>query len=66
MYELKNGSARLVGALERCMDDPERMAHLTSILYYCADQLPQDIQALVDYYEKAREKDRKRSRGMER
>ena len=58
MYELKTGSARLVGALERCMDDPERMAHLASILYYCEDQLPQDIQALVDYYQKARSKER--------
>ena len=64
MYELRNGSARIVGALERCKDDPERMRHLASILYYCEDQLPQDIQALVDYYEKARKKER--SRGYER
>lgn len=51
MYELMNGSARLVYALERCSGDPARMKHLADILYYCEDQLPQDVEALVDFYE---------------
>ena len=51
MYELMNGSRRLVDALERRMDDPESLAALADDLYYCEDQLKQDIQALVDFYE---------------
>ncbi len=57
MYELKNGSARLVGALERMKEDPERVKQLASILYYCEDQLVQDIQALSDYYGQSREQE---------
>ena len=54
MYEFLNGSARLVGALERCADDPDRLATLTRLLYYCPDQLQQDMKALADFYNEAR------------
>lgn len=56
MYELINGSARLVYAMERMKEDPARMKRLANILYYCEDQLGQDIQALVDYYEQKKNK----------
>ena len=56
MYELFNGSARLVGALERCAQDPERIKYLADVLSYCDDQLMQDIEALADFYELQREK----------
>ena len=51
MYELINGSARLVYAMERMKEDPVRMKRLANILYYCEDQLGQDIQALADFFE---------------
>ena len=54
MYELMNGSARLVYALERCSGDPARMKRLADILYYCEDQLAQDVEALVDFYEQSK------------
>ena len=57
MYEFYNGSARLVGALERMKEDPERINQLASVLYYCEDQLKEDIQALADYYSQNREQE---------
>ena len=51
MYELMNGSARLIYALERMKEDSARMKRLANILYYCEDQLGQDIQALTDFFE---------------
>ena len=57
MYELVNGSARLVGALERMKEDPERINQLASVLYYEPSQLVQDIQALEDYYSQSREQE---------
>lgn len=54
MYELKNGSARLVGALERYADDSARLKALAQILNYQESQLKQDIKALVDYYQNSK------------
>ena len=51
MYELINGSTRLVYAMECMKEDPARMKRLANILYYCEDQLGQDIQALADFFE---------------
>ena len=48
MYELYNGSERLMGAIERQMDDAAFIAELASLLHYQPEQLPQDIQALRD------------------
>ena len=50
MYELKSGSARLVHALEQFIDNPSHMKQLANILYYCENQLVQDIEALRDNY----------------
>ena len=50
MYELKNGSARLVSALERSKDDDYKIRQIAVLLNYMPDQLKQDIQALTDFY----------------
>ena len=55
MYELKQGSARLVYALESVSEDEAKIKALAHYLNYCEDQLEQDIQALIDYYEQAKE-----------
>lgn len=49
MYELKNGSIRLAMALETAVSSPERLRILADLLYYCEDQLAQDVQALSDF-----------------
>ena len=51
MYELINGSERLMGAIERRVEDPEFMVTLADLLFYDEDQLAQDIQALSDRLE---------------
>ena len=48
MYELINGSERLMGAIERRVEDPEFMVTLADLLFYDEDQLAQDIKALSD------------------
>ena len=48
MYELINGSERLIGAIERRVEDPEFMVTLADLLFYDEDQLAQDIKALSD------------------
>lgn len=48
MYELYNGSERLLYALKRRLDDPVFINNLASVLYYQPEQLVQDIQALLD------------------
>ena len=53
MYELYNGSERLMGALERRMDDAEFIQALSNLLYYCEGQLQQDIKALRDRLDQA-------------
>lgn len=51
MYELYNGSERLMDSIERRMDDEAFVAELADLLYYDADQMVQDIQALRDRLE---------------
>lgn len=46
MYELKNGSKRLINALS-CTDD-RAIAILSNVLHYTRSQLKEDIQALGD------------------
>lgn len=48
MYELYNGSERLMGAIERRVEDPEFLEALADLLYYQPEQLHDDIQALRD------------------
>lgn len=52
MYELMNGSERLMDSIERRMDDEAFVAELADLLYYDTDQMVQDIQALRDRLEK--------------
>ena len=51
MYELHSGSERLMGAIERRMDDADFMAALADLLYYQPEQLADDIRALRDRLE---------------
>ncbi len=57
MYELKQGSARLVYALESYKEDEVRIAQLARALNYEPSQLKEDIQALADYYSQSREQE---------
>ncbi len=50
MYEKFNGSDRLLRALENAVSDDYTLSQLANILFYCDDQLPQDVQALADCY----------------
>ena len=59
MYEFRAGTGRLIDALDRTKEDPERMAQLASLLYYYEDQLTQDIKAAVDFYEAFRNTERR-------
>ena len=51
MYELKNGTARLVATLARYKDDTAAMQQLAAALNYDQEQLTQDIQALHDHHD---------------
>lgn len=51
MYELYNGSERLMNAIEHRIDDASFMAALADLLYYKPEQLRQDLQALRDRLE---------------
>lgn len=53
MYELKQGSARLVNALWNRAQDPEAIRKLAEVLYYVPEQLQEDIKALSDFYDQA-------------
>lgn len=55
MYEFKAGTGRLIGALERLKEDPERLNRLADLIYYYPDQLQQDITAAADFYEAFRD-----------
>ena len=61
MYELKNGSARLVAALAAHRDDPVAVQYLAKALNYQTDQLRQDIDALVDRMDQLRDLERQNS-----
>ena len=50
MYELNNGTSRLVEALYNRKNDRKTIEVLSKELNYCDDQLKQDIQALYDFY----------------
>ena len=47
MYEVKAGAERLADALERAVADTDRLDNLASVLFYDADQLKQDISAII-------------------
>lgn len=54
MYELKNGTERLVNALSQILDDDYRLKAISEALAYYKPQLIDDIHALRDYYRKMR------------
>lgn len=53
MYEKKNGSARLVAALERAAEDEAALRRMAAALNYLPEQLKEDIQALRDFKSEA-------------
>ena len=55
MYELKNGSARLINAIYNRNDNPGFIQNLARQLDYIPSQLQQDVQALNDYYEQTKD-----------
>lgn len=48
MYELENGSERLLCAITDRINDPAFVKDLAAVLYYKPEQLVLDIQALCD------------------
>lgn len=56
MYELKQGTARVIKALEDVAQDEQSYKALIRILHYVdGDQLRQDIKALGDFHREHRE-----------
>ena len=53
MYELKQGTARLINALEQRKDNQAAIKRIAADLDYLPAQLREDIQALYDYYRQA-------------
>ena len=49
MYELKQGTERLVNAICNIKDDLRNIEKLAVILNYIPEQLKEDIQALDDF-----------------
>lgn len=49
MYELKQGSKRIVNALYDRKEDIEAIERLAKITNYLPNQLQEDIQALYDF-----------------
>ncbi len=56
MYELYNGSERLMGAIENRVSDPVFLHQLAELLYYEPEQLAQDVQALRDRLDQSEER----------
>lgn len=50
MYELKQGSKRIVNALYDRKEDNEVIGRLAAITNYLPSQLREDIQALYDFF----------------
>ena len=55
MYELRNGTARLVNALDNIKEDKEAIELIARATNYLPQQLQEDIQALYDFYLQAKE-----------
>ena len=54
MYELTNGTARLVFAIKTAAANPSSLAQLANVLHYLPDQLQEDAKAAVDYFDRFR------------
>lgn len=57
MYELKNGSARLIYALNAIKEDSGAIAQIAQATNYLPQQLKEDIQALHDFYSQAEQEE---------
>lgn len=56
MYELRQGTARIIRAIEDATKDEQRHRQLVKLLHYVdGDQLREDVQALGDFYQEHRE-----------
>lgn len=55
MYELRNGTARLVNALNAIKEDNVAIARIAQATNYLPQQLKEDIQALYNFYLQAKE-----------
>lgn len=59
MYELKQGTGRLITALYSRKEDPTAIQRIAAATNYLPQQLREDIQALYDFYLQAKEKESK-------
>lgn len=59
MYELKQGTGRLITALYSRKEDPTAIQRIAAATNYLPQQLEEDIQALYDFYLQAKEKESK-------
>ena len=59
MYELNQGSARLISVLSRYKEDPNTVKRLAYLLNYDYEQLGEDLKALCDFYYIAKDKTHK-------
>jgi len=50
MYELRNGTARLINALDAIKEDSGAIEQIAQATNYLPQQLKEDIQALYDFY----------------
>ncbi len=50
MYELRQGTARIVTALHNRKEDPVAIQRIAQALDYIPQQLQEDIQALYDFF----------------
>lgn len=55
MYELRNGTARLINALDAIKEDSGAIERIAQATNYLPQQLKEDIQALYDFYLQAKE-----------
>ena len=53
VYELKQGTARIVSALYNRKDNPAAIQRLAAALDYLPEQLEEDIRALNDFYQQS-------------
>lgn len=55
MYEYKQGTARIVNALDDIRADAASLQRLAQLLHYLPEQLEEDLTALNDFWQNNRE-----------
>ena len=61
MYELKQGTARIVAALYSRKEDPVAIQRIAQATNYLPQQLREDIQALYDFFQAGADNSREES-----